>query len=99
MQVQVQSLHFTADVKLLEYLDKKVQKLETFFDHIISADVVMRLEKTGQVQDKILEIRLNVPGTTLIASETCKTFEEAIDLATDSLKRQLVRHKEKVKGA
>ena len=98
MQIQVQSIRFDADAKLLEYLDKKVRKLETFFDKIISADVSLRLEPTGQVQDKIFEIKLNVPGNTLIVKETCKTFEEAIDLGTDTLKRQLVRHKEKLQA-
>lgn len=99
MNVHVQSLHFTADSSLMEYMDKKVQKLETFFDNIISADIIMRLEKTGQIQDKIFELKLNVPGVVLIAKETRKTFEEAIDLCTENMKRQLVRHKEKLRIA
>jgi putative sigma-54 modulation protein len=98
MELQVQSIHFDADVKLLDYLEKKVAKLETFFDKIISADVTLRLEKTGQVQDKILELKLNVPGNTLVVKETCKSFEEAIDLGTETLKRQLIKHKEKLQA-
>lgn len=98
MELQVQSIHFDADVKLLDYLEKKVAKLETFFDKIISADVTLRLEKTGQVQDKILELKLNVPGNTLVVKETCKSFEEAIDLGTEALKRQLIKHKEKLQA-
>lgn len=95
MEIQVQSVHFDADVKLLEFINKKLEKLETFFDRIISADVILRLEKTGQVQDKVAEVKLNVPGQVLVAKETCKSFEEAIDEGAESLRRQIIRYKEK----
>ncbi len=95
MVIQTQSLHFDADIKLLSFVDRKVGKLDTFYDRILHADAVLRLEKTGQVQDKIAEIKLNLPGTVLVAKQTCKSFEEAVDLAVESLRRQLLRHKEK----
>lgn len=95
MEIQIQSVHFDADAKLLEFIDKRLQKLGTFYDRIISADVILRLEKTGQVQDKIAELKLNVPGSVLIAKETCKTFEEAIDAGSEALKRQIIKYKEK----
>ena len=97
MVIQTQSVHFDADVKLLEFLNKKVSKLDTFFDRIINADVILKLEKTGQIQDKVAEIRLNLPGAVLVSKETCKTFEESIDESVDSLRRQLIRYKEKVR--
>lgn len=95
MEIQVQSVHFDADAKLLEFIDKKMQKLETFFDKIISVDVILKLEKTGQVQDKVAELKLNVPGSVLVAKETCKTFEEAIDAGSEALRRQILKYKEK----
>jgi len=95
MEVQVQSVHFDADAKLLEFIDRKLEKLETFFDRIISADVILRLEKTGQVQDKVAEVKLNVPGSILVAKETRKSFEEAIDESAEALRRQIIRYKEK----
>lgn len=99
MEINMQSIHFDADTKLLDYIQKKVEKLETFFDRIINAEVIMRLENSGaKVQDKVLEIKLYVPGNTLLIKETRKTFEEAVDLGTDSLKRQLVKYKEKVRN-
>jgi putative sigma-54 modulation protein len=98
MEITVQSVHFDADLKLEEFIEKKLKKLETFFDHIVSADVILKLENSGQVKDKIAEIKLNVPGATLLAKETCKTFEEAIDLCADALRRQLQKHKDKVNG-
>lgn len=98
MEITVQSVHFDADVKLQEFIDKKLKKLETFFDHIVSVDVILKLENSGQVKDKIAEIKLNVPGATLLAKESSKTFEESIDLSADALRRQLQKHKEKLNG-
>ncbi len=98
MEITVQSVHFDADVKLQEFIDKKLRKLETFFDHIVSVDVILKLENSGQVKDKIAEIKLNVPGATMLAKESCKTFEESIDQCADALRKQLQKHKDKMNG-
>ncbi|MCR9288167.1 ribosome-associated translation inhibitor RaiA [Saprospiraceae bacterium] len=98
MKVHTESVQFKADQKLVDYVEKKLAKLDTFFDRIIGADVKLRLENSGQVRDKIAEIRLNVPGTTLFAKETNKTFEASIDLALDNLKRQLTKYKSKMRA-
>lgn len=96
MEITVQSVHFDADVKLQEFIDKKLRKLETFFDHIVSVDVILKLENSGQVKDKIAEIKLNIPGATLLAKESCKTFEESIDQCADAMRKQLQKHKDKM---
>ncbi|MGH1334861.1 MAG: ribosome hibernation-promoting factor, HPF/YfiA family [Aureispira sp.] len=97
MEIRKQAVNFDADAKLLEFIDKKLAKLETFYDSIVSTDVFLKLEKTGQVQDKVAEIKLHVPGSTLIAKETSKSFEESVDLGTTSLRRQLIKYKEQKK--
>ncbi len=97
MEIRLQSIHFDADVKLVEFIEKKLNKLETFYDQIISADVMLKLENNGQVKDKIFEVKLNVPGNVILAKEVSKTFEEAVDLGTDALRRQIVKFKEKSK--
>ena len=98
MKIRVQSIHFTADVKLLDFIQKKADKLDQFFDQIISGDVYLRLEKTEDEANKIAEIKLAIPGNDLFAKEQCKTFEEATDKAVESLRRQLEKHKEKVRA-
>jgi len=99
MEIQIQSIHFDADHKLKEFIQKKVEKLSTFYDRIVDAEVFLKLEKQGApVQNKVAEIRLKVPGNTLYAAQTTKIFEESVDLATQSLRRQLKRHKEKNKN-
>ena len=98
MNVQINSVHFDADQKLTSHIQKKVNKLTQFFDRIIDCSVFLKLENSGQVKDKVVELRLNIPGETLVASETNKTFEAATDQATDNMKRQLIRYKEKLRA-
>lgn len=99
MKIQIQSVHFDADVSLKDFINKKLNKLEQFYDRIIDSDVVLSMEQLNtQVKDKVVTIKTNVPGATIIAKEKSKKFEEAIDLAVDSLKKQLAKHKEKQNG-
>ncbi|RYX82640.1 ribosome-associated translation inhibitor RaiA [bacterium] len=95
MKITVQAIHFTADVKLVEFIQKKVNKLDQFFDQIISGEVYLKLEKVENEANKISEIKLIIPGNQLFAKEQCKTFEEATDLAIESLRKQLEKHKQK----
>ena len=97
MKIRVQSIHFNADKKLQEFIQKKVDKLDLFFDQIISGEVYLRLENVEDEENKISEIKLNVPGGTLFAKEQCKSFEEATDLAIESLKKQITKHKQRTR--
>ncbi|RZK37713.1 MAG: ribosome-associated translation inhibitor RaiA [Pedobacter sp.] len=98
MKIRVQSIHFTADRKLLDFIQKKVDKLDLFFDQIISGEVYLKLENVEDEANKISEIKLMVPGVTLFAKEQCKSFEEATDLAIESLKKQITKHKDKTRA-
>ncbi len=99
MQIRIQSIHFDADDKLLLQIEKKVSKLDHFFDRITNAEVFLRLDNgSHQVKDKIVELKLNLPGTTLFAKESQKSFESSLDVAVDTMKRQLSKHKEKIRG-
>lgn len=95
MEINKQAINFDADAKLMEFIDRKIAKLQTYYGKIVSADVSLKLEKTGQIQDKIAEIKVNVPGSTLMVKETSKTFEESVDLGANSLRRQLIKYKNK----
>ncbi|WP_129717858.1 ribosome hibernation-promoting factor, HPF/YfiA family [Pedobacter sp. SYP-B3415] len=98
MKIRVQSIHFSADQKLLSFIQKKVDKLDQFFDHIISGEVYLKLENVEDESNKISEIKLIVPGGTLFAKEQCKSFEEATDLAIESLRKQVNKHKDKTRA-
>ncbi|MBY0244962.1 MAG: ribosome-associated translation inhibitor RaiA [Sphingobacteriaceae bacterium] len=98
MKIRVQSIHFKADEKLLTFIQEKADKLDHFFDQIISGDVYLKLENVGDEENKITEIKLSVPGATIFAKEQCKSFEEATDLAVESIRKQINKHKEKLQS-
>lgn len=97
MDIQIQSDGFTAAEDLRGFIGKRLEKLETFHDKIISSDVYLKLGPPRQVREKSADIKMNIPGATLFASEKAKTFEEATDMAVESLRRQLKKTKEKQK--
>jgi len=98
MKLQMQSVHFDADKKLLDFIQKKMDKLDTFYDKIIDGDVILRLDNDDQKGNKVVNLKINIPGTVLIAKENAETFEEAVDEGVENLKNQLKKTKEKIMG-
>ena len=95
MKITVQSIHFSADKKLLDFIQKKIDKLDLFYDKIISGEVYLKLENVEDEANKIAEIKLLLPGNQLFAKEKCKSFEEATDQSIESLRKQIEKHKQK----
>ncbi|VAW23851.1 Ribosome hibernation promoting factor Hpf [hydrothermal vent metagenome] len=98
MKVRVQSVNFNADVNLIEFVEKKLNSLEKYYDRIVDSDVFLKVQQTSDKKNKLVDVKLNIPGNDLVVKKQCKTFEEGIMLATDSLKRQLAKKKEKVRA-
>ncbi|MFB9865336.1 ribosome-associated translation inhibitor RaiA [Rufibacter immobilis] len=96
MKLQIRSVHFTADQSLLDFLQKKIDKLDTFFDRIVSGEVVLRVQKPESHDNKLVELKLFVPGATLFCKEEAGTFETATDKAIEDMKKQLIRYKDKL---
>lgn len=92
MKLQMHSIHFDADQKLLDFIQRKVDKLETFYDQMIDGEVFLRLNNS-KIDNKTVEIKLNLPGDQIFAKEQSKTFEEGTDLACEALRRQLRKKK------
>ncbi|MFX0557270.1 HPF/RaiA family ribosome-associated protein [Maribacter sp. CXY002] len=97
MKVYAQSVNFNADVKLINFLQNRLDKLETFYDKVISSDVYLKLGNTSAKENKIVEIKLNVPKDKFMVKKQCKSFEEAVDVACSSLERRLKKRKEKLR--
>jgi putative sigma-54 modulation protein len=97
MKLQVHSIHFDADRKLIDFIQKRVDKLETFYDRLVDGEVFLRLNNEG-IDNKTVEIKLNVPGTQLFAIEKARSFEAATDQAAEALKIQLQKFKTKLRG-
>lgn len=97
MKLQVHSVHFTADQKLVDFIQKRVDKLETFFDRITDGEVYLKVDKgEASKENKICEIKIHIPGSTLFSSSTSNSFEAATDEVVEGLRRQLKKHKEKL---
>ncbi len=98
MNIQIHSVRFDADKKLLDFVDQKVKKLGRYYDQIIGVDVFLRLAKSENTENKIAEIKLDIPVNPLFAKKQSKSFEEAVDQSIDALKIQITRQKEKLRG-
>ncbi|MDM8003824.1 MAG: ribosome-associated translation inhibitor RaiA [Bacteroidota bacterium] len=98
MNIQIHSLRFDADKKLLDFVTQKVNKLAQLSDDIVNAEVFLRLDKDDERENKITEIKVEYPRGPLFARKQSKTFEEATDLVVDALKRQIVKQKGKMRG-
>lgn len=99
MEITVQSIHFDADDKLLNYINSKLEKLSKFYDRIHGADVFLKLEHGGaHIRDKVVEIKLKLPRTTLFAKDLSRSYEDSVDASVENLRKQLVKHKEKIKA-
>mgnify|MGYP005854414513 FL=1 len=96
MKLQMHSIHFDADRKLIDFIQKKADKLDTFYDQIIDGEVFMRIDKNENNKNKIIEIKLNVPGKQFFAKQQDDSFEAAADEAIEGLRRQIKKYKEKV---
>ena len=96
MDVKVNSVNFTADQKLVSFVNDKVNKLNLFFDNIISGEVFLKVDRDQEGENKVAEVKLSIPGKELFARKQCKSFEEATDLAVEALRRQVRRHKGKL---
>ena len=98
MQIDFQYTNFKADQKLLDFITKKLEKLETFYGRIINSVVYLKVDNNSSGEEnKLVEIKLNVQNQTLFANERCKSFEEATDEASQALRSQLIKYKEKYK--
>lgn len=95
MNVQIQSVKFDADKKLVEFVNAKMTKLDRFAERATSADVILKLDKDHEKGNKIATITLHMPGEDLVACHQSNAFEESVDEAIDALKRQLEKFKGK----
>lgn len=98
MNIKFNPVHFKADKKLEDFISEKLQKMSALHEGIVGTEVILKLENSETPENKIVEIRLMVRGYDLFAKKQARTFEEATDTVMEALRKQLVKHKEKVRG-
>lgn len=97
MNIKINAVKFDADKKLEDFIETKLNKLNKIYDDIVGIEVFLKLDNTPTVENKITEIKIDLPGNELFAKKQCKSFEEATDTALLALKRQLKKHKDKIR--
>tara|TARA_B100002052_G_C15505868_1_gene429358 strand:- start:175 stop:462 length:288 start_codon:yes stop_codon:yes gene_type:complete len=95
MNIQIQSINFVSDKRLKDFINKKIDKLISINDRIISADVFLKIEKAESPSNKVVEIKLHANDGVFFAKKQSDTFEESVDLASQALRRQIIKHKQK----
>ena len=98
MNIQIHSVRFDADKKLIDFVHQKLEKLSQFGEDIVNAEVYLRLDKDQERENKISEIKVEISGSSLFAKKQSKSFEESTDEAIDALKKQITRYKQKKRG-
>ena len=97
MNIKINSVKFSPTRQLESFVEEKIKKLGQYSEDIIGAEIFLKLENTQDLENKVAEIRLEIPGNELFAKKQSKSFEESTDSAIDALKKQITRHKEKRK--
>ena len=94
MKVNFNAVNFTVDQKFIDFIQKKMDKLDLFYDKVIDAEVYLKLDNTNAKENKIVEVKVNVPGDSFVVKKQFKTFEEGIDSCVSPIERYLKKYKE-----
>ena len=97
MNINIQTVHFDADEKLLELVGKKVEKLATFHDRITRVDVFLKLDNlVHAIKDKVVEINIHIPKQDCFVKSSSKSFEASFEHAFEAISNQLKKKKERM---
>jgi putative sigma-54 modulation protein len=97
MRINITSVHFKTDKKLDDFINEKLEKLKGFYNGVLAGEVTLRIDKNDKRENKITEIKIEIPGNDLFVKKQSKSFEEATDEAVEALRKQLIKYKEKVR--
>ena len=96
MNIKIHAVNFNISQHLTDFVNEKVSKLNHYYDAIINSEVYLKLENTSEVENKISELKIMIPGNEIFVKKKAKSFEEATDLAIEAAKKQISKHKEKL---
>jgi putative sigma-54 modulation protein len=99
MKVNVHAVNLNVDRKLIGYVQERLDKLDKYYDKVVFSDVFFKLDNTSEKQNKIAEIKINVPGDEFIVKKQCKSFEEAVEQAAHCMERLLMKRKQKISAS
>tara|TARA_B100000700_G_C14608345_1_gene652402 strand:+ start:231 stop:530 length:300 start_codon:yes stop_codon:yes gene_type:complete len=95
MKVDIQSINFTPNLGLVDFVNKKLEKLIMLDDGVINTGVFLKIDKPESPDNKIAEIYVHSSNGEYFAKKQCNTFEESIDVSIKALRKQLLKSKQK----
>lgn len=97
MKVNVHAVNFTVDKKLVDFIQERLDKLEKYYDKIVSSEVFLKVDNISEKENKTAEVKIHVPGDDFLVKKQCKSFEEAVDQCAEAAERLLMKRKEKIR--
>ncbi|MAJ36849.1 MAG: ribosomal subunit interface protein [Flavobacteriaceae bacterium] len=98
MNVNIQTRNFNPKEDLIDFSHKRLEKLLKFHDGIVKVELILKIENSSEKTNKFAEIDVRIPGEQIVVKKQCKSFEEAIDNASNAVERLLIKHKDKAKS-
>lgn len=95
MKIYIHYIHSDTDENLNAFIQKKVDKLETFYDRIIEGEVYLKRSNNNTEENAVAEIKIKVPGSSLFATEQAKSFEASVDACVEAIRKQIKKLKGK----
>ncbi len=96
MDVRIQAIHFEVSDRLVDFINKKADRLARRFPSIANVDVNLKVVKPETAMNKEVVLRVSTPQSAeVVATKLADSFEEAYDLAIEAVERQLEKNKEK----
>ncbi|MCH5222182.1 MAG: HPF/RaiA family ribosome-associated protein [Muribaculaceae bacterium] len=96
MDVRINAIHFEVADRLVDFINKKVERLARRYSSISVVDVNLKVVKPESAMNKEVVLKVSMPqhGET-VATKVANTFEEALDVALEAVERQLEKNKDK----
>ena len=95
MKINIQTVHFSINSNLQKYIEKRLSKLNLYYNRIVSIDLYLNLDNHNDQTNKSVELRVNIPGDDVVVGKKSESFEKSLDMAASSAERMLKRRKEK----
>ncbi|MGB0773956.1 MAG: ribosome hibernation-promoting factor, HPF/YfiA family [Flavobacteriaceae bacterium] len=95
MKINIQTVHFSMNSNLQKYIEKRLSKLNLYYNRIVSVDLYLNLDNHNDQTNKSVELRVNIPGDDVVVGKKSESFEKSLDMAASSAERMLKRRKEK----
>ncbi len=97
MDARFQYVKIEKSENLEAFTQKKLDKLESKYDFIVSAEVHFKRHEVEDPTGYICNINLSIPGPQIFAEANKESYEAAVAQSIKELDRQLEKRKAKMK--